>query len=220
IGHPCGTLVEYRLPQLEFGRLFGLRCRLPQPLCQGRVVAGEARRARRNGHRRRDGAHFSGRRAPELVAAGGDVACAAADVGCPGLERPLPLLDGPALEAGGTLLELLDVGLQRLEPGARHAVAQRVDRIAHAAARIVEGPAPSTRWRAAAAATVLLAAHLAVGPADHAVELTAYGIEPRRDHGGRVARILLKAGKAGARCLLAGNQAPPEAVAETDRPDG
>src|SRR5215471_17397940 len=81
-------------------------------------------------------------------------------------------------------------------------------------------PSPSARRCAAAAATVLLAGHLAVRPADHAVELTAYGIEPGRDHGGRIARILLKAGKAGARCLLAGDQAPPEAVAEPDRPDG
>ena len=91
--------------------------------------------------------------------------------------------------------------------------------IAHAAARIVERPAAGARGRAAAAAARLLARHLAVRPAHHAVELAAHGIEPRGDHGAGVARILLQAGKARARRLLAGDQAPPEAVAEADRPD-
>jgi hypothetical protein len=35
----------------------------------------------------------------------------------------------------------------------------------------------------------------------------------------RVPRILLQAGKAGARRFLSGNEAPPEAVAEANRPE-
>ena len=91
--------------------------------------------------------------------------------------------------------------------------------IAHAAARVVERPAAGAGGRAAAAAARLLARHLAVRPAHHAVELPAHGIEPRGDHGAGVAGVLLQAGKARARRLLARDQAPPEAVAEADRPD-
>ena len=91
--------------------------------------------------------------------------------------------------------------------------------IAHAAARIVERPAAGARGRAAAAAARLLARHLALRPAHHAVELAAHRIEPRGDDGAGVARVLLQAGEARARRLLAGDQAPPEAVAEADRPD-
>src|SRR6185436_19930518 len=114
---------------------------------------------------------------------------------------------------------LLDVGLQGFEPGARHAFAQGVDGVAHAASRIVERPASRARGRAAAAPARLLARHLAVGPAHHAVELPAHGIEPGGDDGAGIARILLQTGKARSRRLLAGDQAPPETVAEADRPD-
>ena len=74
-----------------------------------------------------DGAHLSGGRLAKLVAARSDVARPAANIGGSGLEGPLPLLDRAAAECGRALLQLLDVGLQGLEPGSRHALAQGVD---------------------------------------------------------------------------------------------
>ena len=191
-----------------------------QALRQRRVVAGEAGAARRDGHGGGDGAHLGGGRLAELVAARGDVARPAADVGCPGLEGPLPLLDGRRRRArrrsacSCSMSACTGSNQDRVMPSRRVVIG-----IAHAAPRVVERAAPGARGRAAAAAARFLARHLAVGPAHDAVELAAHGIEPRGDDGAGIARILLQAGKAGARRLLAGDQAPPEAVAEADRPD-
>ncbi len=118
----------------------------------------------------------------------------------------------PARSAGG-----LDVGLHRREPGVRHAVAQRGDEIAHARRALVERAAASPGRRAAAAAAGFLARHLAVRPSDHAVELDFTASSRAAIDGAHRARP--PAGRhARARGLLAGDQAPPEAVAETDRP--
>ena len=145
---------------------------------------------------------------------------AAADLGGGTLEERQRNFEARASEIRGRLAQLLDVGLHRLEPGSRHAVAQRANRIAHGASRVVERAAPSARGGAATAAAGLLARHLAVRPTDDAVELAAHRVEARRDDGTRVPRVLFEPREPDARCLLAGDQAPPESVAKADRPDG
>src|SRR5262249_42728205 len=129
------------------------------------------------------------------------------------------LLNCAAGESGGALAQLIDVGAHRIEPGPRHAVAQRADLVAHAAPGIVERPAAGARGRAAAAAARLLALHLAVRPRDELVELSFCAPARGGDGGAPTARTLLQPGRARACRLLAGDQAPPEAVAEANRPD-
>ncbi len=87
-------------------------------------------------------------------------------------------------------------------------------------AGIVERSAAGAGGGAATAAACFLALHLAVGPGDDVVELRTDGVETGGDGGAGVARVLLQARKAGAGRFLARDEAPPEAVAEADRPDG
>jgi CheY-like chemotaxis protein len=129
------------------------------------------------------------------------------------------LKDGSA-EYVGRLAKGLDIGLHGLEPRLRHAVAQASNGVANAPARVVKWPLAGAGCDAATAATGFFARHLAFGPGDDVVELAAHGIEACGDDSARIACVFLQSGEAGARRFLAGNQAPPESVAESDRPDG
>src|ERR1700693_1905647 len=124
---------------MQFGRLRGLIGGLPQPLGEGRIVAGESRLARLDRYRIGKRAHFGGVRGAKLIAAVGDIAGAATDVGGLCIEALLSLLDRAAIRHDRDLAELLDIGLDRFKPVAGDAVPERGDLIAYAAPSIVEG---------------------------------------------------------------------------------
>ena len=175
---------------------------------------------RRNGNRAGKRAHLAGGRLAELVAARSDAAGFAPDGGGPGLKRPLTLGKVRAFRRTGALPQTIDVRLHGGQPAANHAVPERGHRVAHAAAGVVQRPASRPGTGAATPAAAFLPGHLAFGPGHHVVELAAHGIKTRRNRRTCIARILLQAGKAAAGRFLAGDKAPPEPVAEPDRPDG